>query len=361
MSVELLNARSNPEQWHLRLNELKAPLRDIYFFPEYLALHESAPETESLLFGFWNNGHTWLYPFLKTRIPSWETEGGVTGEWFDIESAYGYGGPLSTTDDPGFLKDAWGAFSSWCAEQKIVAEFIRFHPLLQNERWIDPQTSISTDRDTVSIDLGNLEEGLDIPFPTESRYMVRRAERAGVIVRAVSPREGFAPFLALYRATMERVGASEYYLFDDRYFRLLELLIEKHGWLLAADLNGQWVAAALFLRGAQIMHYHLSASDPARRIPGATNAILHEAARIGVREKMGKIHLGGGRTPDPTDRLLRFKQSIGTGRHAFQIGRRIHNQAVYSDLCVAWKKQYPSLVSSRGARLLCYREKPSRE
>ena len=355
----MLTPKRNMTEWHSLLNELQAPLRDIYFFPEYLALHESGPETESLLFGFRNGGHTWLYPFLKSRIPSWEAENDTAGEWFDIESAYGYGGPLSTTDDHGFLKDAWASFSSWCAEQKIVAEFVRFHPLLRNERWIDPQTSITKDRDTVSIDFDHVGEDSNIPFTTESCYMVRRAERAGIAVREIHAPEGFERFLSLYHATMERVGATEYYLFDDRYFRLLELLIEKSGWLLVADLNGEWVAAALFLRGAQVMHYHLSASDPARRIPGATNAILHEAARIGVREKMEKIHLGGGRTPDPADRLLRFKESIGTGRHAFQIGRRIHNKAVYSGLCAAWEKQYPALVSSRGSRLLCYREKPS--
>ena len=39
----------------------------------------------------------------------------------DIESAYGYGGPLSNTDDDEFLKQCFESFSNWCLEQNVVA------------------------------------------------------------------------------------------------------------------------------------------------------------------------------------------------------------------------------------------------
>ena len=186
--------------------------------------------------------------------------------------------------------------------------------------------------------------------------MVRRSERAGVVVRQIPVSAGFDRFLSLYRTTMRRIGASDYYFFNDRYFHLIKHLIENSGFLLVADMEGEWVAAAVFFYSSQFLHYHLSASGNCT--PGATNAILHEAARIGFEKNLRCLHLGGGRTSDPDDTLLKFKLSCGSETHVFHIARTIHSPDDYSAMCEAWKRTFPGLGSCYGHRFLCYRERP---
>src|SRR4051794_18927904 len=47
-------------------------------------------------------------------------------ELYDLQSPYGYGGPIITSEDPSFTIRANAAYITWCQSQKIVVEFIRF-------------------------------------------------------------------------------------------------------------------------------------------------------------------------------------------------------------------------------------------
>ena len=57
-------------------------------------------------------------------------------KWYDFVTPYGYGGPLITEVEDGakeqLVKAFYEEFSRYCAEQKIVSEFVRFHPIAQN-------------------------------------------------------------------------------------------------------------------------------------------------------------------------------------------------------------------------------------
>ncbi len=77
----------------------------------------------------------------------------VTRPLFDIETVYGYSGPLSNTDDPCFLREAWAAFAEYCRSAHIVAEFARCHPYAANQDLLGPGSMVVFDRQTVSIDL----------------------------------------------------------------------------------------------------------------------------------------------------------------------------------------------------------------
>src|SRR5207249_1304318 len=90
-----------------------------------------------------SQGECWLHGLHLTEIAG-------TG-LRDASSPYGYGGPVSTTDAPGFLRSAWGAYGEWMREHRVVVEYIRFHPLLANERYYGG--SIQENRAVVCVDL----------------------------------------------------------------------------------------------------------------------------------------------------------------------------------------------------------------
>jgi len=98
--------------------------------------------------------------------------GQVAGTGFaDIQSPYGYGGPVASTADGEFLAEAWVSFRQWCKENNVLAEFIRFHPLLEN--WCYYHGESFEDRQTVWIAL----QGHDLlsSYSVRARTAVRKA------------------------------------------------------------------------------------------------------------------------------------------------------------------------------------------
>jgi len=346
----LLDSSSDSHQWQEVLSSLKPELQDVYFQNDYCQLETYGKSSEAKAFVFSQNGRTWFYPFLLNKIETLE------GEWFDIQSQYGYGGPLANTDETEFLSAAHSALGAWCLESRVVAEFVRLHPLIDNERWLDPQMEVVYDRPTVSLDLtSDVEVGVEALLSKTARYMLRRAENGGLTAEIKADEDSFDRFVELYSGTMDRLGADRYYYFDNLYFDGLRKLIENQGWLITATIKGETVSAALFLKGKEWLHYHLSASATGQRYPGATNLVLRAAAHYGREAGLKKLHLGGGASSAADDSLLAFKQSMATDQHRYKIGKRIHNNEIYRQLKSSWEEANPSLVEKFGSRLLCYR------
>ena len=353
MQIEILDASSDAEKWLRVLGRLPASMLDVYFWPEWVMLHRFEPGARAILFTYQRADELWVYPFLLQPV-SHVGEHALEKIWYDIETAYGYGGPLASTEDADFLVEAHNAFAKWCQRQSVVAEFVRLHPLSQNQRWLDPQVELVCDRKTVSLSLAHLSSD-DLPFDKDTCYMLRRAERLGIHVKVYPTHNHFDRFMTIYMHMMDRLGADEYYNFNEDYFVGLRQLVHDAGWLLVAEQGEEWVAAAVFLRGSTWLHYHLSASDPDKRVPGANNQLLYIAAQIGSQHGLERLHLGGGLTRMPNDPLLRFKRSMATDSHSFYIGKRVHNPDVYAYLRELWEQRYPSLVPKYGHRVLCYR------
>jgi len=353
VNVQVFDAVHDAEAWRRTLGRLPAAMQDVYFQPEYLALHQGHPDSRAAMFAYCQSEHIWVNPFLLQPITKIGTHS-VEQPWFDIETPNGYGGPLSSTDDAEFLSEAHAAFTEWCGATGIVAEFVRLHPLLENQRWLDPLVEVRHDRETVSISLADIDPEYT-PSVGSARNMLRRATRLGVQVSAYPPPEHIGRFQEMYSQTMALRDAEDFYLFDSDYFKELAQVVNNAGYLLVAQIEDEWVAAALFLKGHDWLHYHLAASGRGKQTPGASNQILATAALMGHAQGLTKLHLGGGRSVDADDSLLGFKRSMATDSHSFLIGMRVHDQAAYGELCGLSRREFPELGPNFGNRLLCYR------
>ena len=229
MNYEILDSDNDLIQWEKTLQVLPDVLQDVYFYPEYIGMHKFINGTRALMFVIRENENIWLHPFLLQPIDAEDYS--IDGEpWFDIESAYGYGGPLSNTEDLKFLRNAQKQFSQWCKKNNVVAEFIRFHPLLNNHTWAYQEKDIEYDRNTVSQNLKNFDVD-DPPFSGKVRNMIKRVEKAGIVIEAYDPAEKFSSFVELYLETMTRINAGSYYYFNETYFSNLSRLVAENGWL----------------------------------------------------------------------------------------------------------------------------------
>lgn len=358
MSDEILDATRDAARWRGLLAELPPELRDVYFAPEYAALSAGlSPGASALLFCHREPGALWLHVVLKRPVLEVAGEA-ADGGWSDLESAYGYAGPLSAGASPEFLARAHAAFDAWCTESRVVAEFVRLHPLIGNERWLDPRAEVVVDRSTVSADLAAFD-GEVIPFDKAARNAATRAERDGVSVREASGDADFETFRGFYEAAMETMGADEFYRFPAEYFAGLRELISASGFLLIAERGGAPVAAAAFLAGSAFLHYHLAASAPGPRVAGAGNLLILEAARRGRRAGLRSLHMGGGRTTAPDDPLFKFKRAMGTETRTFRVAKQVRDARGYGLLRARWLERAPELAARYGGRLLCYRYAPA--
>jgi hypothetical protein len=324
------------EEWYKVLERFHSI--DIYFLPEYHRAYELNGDGIAYAFVAQDEGNTWFYPFFVRSIQQVGSE--VLDEpWYDIETVYGYSGPLSTTTDPAFLTKVQAVFSQWCQDNRIIAEFIRFNPLLQNHQYVDQSCRLIPNRETVVVSLKGSEQDLWANYPSVQRNMVNKAIKNGLVCAESSTPENLEAFRQMYEQTMNLLGAIPYYYFCESYFKYLWNNLTQAVKLFTVRYEEHIVTAGLFLQHGDFLHYHLAGSDVNYRSFAPNNLLLHTVAQWGQKNGFHWLHLGGGRTADPKDDLFRFKASLSRLYLPFYIGGRVHNAAVYEKLCVNWMRQ----------------------
>ncbi len=322
--------------WHHLLKRF--PDADIYFLPEYHRSHELNGDGEACAFVFEQEEQVLFYPFFMRQIVNIGEEP-VSGRWYDLETVYGYSGPLCTTTDESFLEQAWMTFAKWCQEKCVVAEFIRFNPVLVNFCSAGSSCSLTLDRETVTVRLDCSESELWASYPQVHRNMVRKAIGKSLVCEPVSLDEGMTEFKRLYAMTMDRAGAHPYYYFSGTYFSHVADSLGEHVRLFQVRDQDRTIAASLFFVYDGSIYYHLSGSHTDYLQSAPNNLLLHGVADWGRKNGFQQLFLGGGRTSAPGDSLFRFKAGLSRLRLPFYTGRRVHNRQAYEALCAQWMLQ----------------------
>ena len=306
--------------------------------PEYLLIDSQRNAGLEPVFWTYCEGQAiFFHGFHMASIP--ETE------YRDVQSPYSYGGPLCNADNPGFLQRAWDSYKSWCQENSVVAEFIRFHPVLGN--WILYGGEAVTDRMTVWIDLKAAD--LLATYETRVRTAVRKAVKNGLQVEWQTGAENARCFAKLYSDAMRRISAAPFYFFPEHYFR--SLLQWGKARLAVCRRDGEILAAAIFLFGPQVAEYHLSAANALGRQLGALNLILHEAGQFAREMGCRILYLGGGTDSRPENPLFFFKAGFSGKRAEFRIAKHIHCPASYAVL----QQRFAAAYQAQPNRVLFYR------
>lgn len=335
------------EKWERALGCF--PVRDIYFTSDYHRLCELDTGRQAAAYFHELGEHRLFFPFLIGAIP----KVGGQSTLYDLESCYGYSGPLATTSDKNLLESLWQPFIDWCQQYGVVAGFTRCHPFLGTEKYFSSLTRTIHNRDTVFINLEVTEEELWDSYPPNQRTRIRKAISNGLCFRHGKQSEIIDVFVPLYNASMERLGAGSRYYFNQEYFQFLSNQLDNQVDLLIVEKDDSPVAAAIFFKGDGIYHYHLGASLPEAFNWRPNNLLFHQASLLGKSQGFKRLHLGGGRSAAEDDSLLRFKGSFSDRRVSFYIGQSIFQPVLYKSLCQDWlDRQGTSVVPSD---LLFYR------
>lgn len=331
--------------WGDKLNLFSPEKKDIYFTEEYVSLSAAKNETPLCVICE-ENSNIMLLPFLRSSYQN----------YFDFETPYGYGGPISNCDDSAWNEKALREIVAYLKSQNYLAGFIRFHPLLNNAEFCRNVFDVIDDRKTVVIDTSESEETIwKNQISSKNRNMIRKAEKNGLVFFRDNEFLHLEEFKMLYDSTMERLNADRFYFFDDNYYKRFVDIFKGKGFLGCIKKGNEIISAALFMYDKCYGHYHLAGSNRNYSSLGANNLLLWKVACEMHKEGVKEFHLGGGTNSDEENSLFKFKQSFSHNLRQFSIGKLVFNTKEYEDVCLEWERQNPCKAEKYKNFLLKYR------
>ncbi len=308
---------------------------DIYYMSNYLRALEINGDGQPLLF-FYENGNTrGINVVLKRDIANCEYFQGIIDEnkYYDFTTPYGYGGWIVEGENKDELFDA---YERWCEENRIVCEFVRFHPLIENQRYSLNRYEVIPLGQVISMDLSN-EETMMMNMSSRNRNKVRKAIKTGVIVDNCYT-EKLDEFIEIYEDTMKRDNAEPYYFFKRDYYDCLFNGLKDHIKIFSAQLNRKILSSCIVFLENGRLSYHLAGSTKTSGNIYETNLLIYKVAEWGCRNGYKSFLLGGG-VGSHEDYLYQFKRGFDD-KHSYQfyIGKKMYLKQIYNDL-VSQRKQ----------------------
>jgi lipid II:glycine glycyltransferase (peptidoglycan interpeptide bridge formation enzyme) len=339
MNIEII------DYWNDKLNNFSEFQKDIYYLEDYVKLATGKNETP-LCIVCEEDEKIILLPFLRSSYK----------EYYDFETPYGYGGPISNTNDYQWNEIALKEIIKYFSSEKYLAGFVRFHPLLKNAELCRNCFRVIDDRKTIAIDTSVSEEEIWMnQISSKNRNMIRKAEKNGLIFERDNDFKYIEDFKKLYNSTMSRLDADNFYFFDDEYYKKFIELFKSKGFLGCIKKDNEIISAALFMYENGWGHYHLAGSNREYSSLGANNLLLWKVACEMHKEGVKEFHLGGGTNGDEENSLFKFKHAFSSNIKQFTIGKIIFNNQVYNDVCTEWEKQNPEKAEKYKYHLLKYK------
>lgn len=333
------------QKWNEILDRFEETQKDIYFYEEYVKMYEDN-ESKAFCVVCEEDASVLLMPFLRKRI----------GGYFDFETAYGYGGPISNINDNVWIHHAIGEVKNFLMEEKYICGFVRFHPLLKNIKQYEGCFDTCFDRNTVIIDTQmNGEDIWTKQISSKNRNMIRKAEKNGLVYKAEYDFQSIKEFIELYNATMERLHADEFYFFNENYYKKFINHFADKAFLGTVRKDDILVCAALFMYSKEYGHYHLEGSDYRYSNLGANNLLLWKTALELHNLHIKSFHLGGGYDSSENNSLFKFKKAFSNELGEFYIGKMLFNKEKYDEIKSDWIRNNPNKAKQYGQYLLCYR------
>lgn len=310
-------------------------VQDIYFDPNYGKLYEKAENGKAVVWEYDGKEGKVCHQFIVREIPIQHGD----EPWYDIVTPYGYGGPLICNVSEGYTREALisafeKAFGEYCKENKIVSEFVRFHPIIKNADDFVDMYNAKCIRHTLGTNLEAYDDPVASEFSKSCRKNIRRAINKGISWKITEKPDNIDSFKEIYFSTMDRNNASDYYYFDDEYFSNCLKYFKDNIIYVEAIFEEKTIAAGFYFVYNGTIHIHLSGtlSEYLHLSPAY---ILRYAVSLWGKENGCKIvHHGGGTSNSEENSLFLFKKQFAQNTEFdFCVGKKIWNKEIYDELC----------------------------
>jgi lipid II:glycine glycyltransferase (peptidoglycan interpeptide bridge formation enzyme) len=316
--------------WTEALRELR---HDFYHLPQYVRLCTSLYEGGlACAFIARDADGLFLLPLILRPIQI----GTVESSLFDAISPYGYASPIVSVrpgcDEGHFLDRAIDALVECLKSRKVVSVFCRLHPMLAlPHEPLQRRGTIVEHGPTVYCDLRQSHSELQYATRETVRRQIRRAQAEGYVAKEDLTWNHYDDFQEVYAATMRRVGASDWYFFDQDHFAQLKEALADTMHLLVVQSGSQIVSAGLFSELCGVVQYHLAGTRDGYERSGVSKLLINYAREWAKERGNDVLHLGGG-VGAADDSLLHFKSGFSKLRSTFHTWRLIVDEDAYREL-----------------------------
>lgn len=322
-----------------------AAATNFFDFAHLDAFHH--PEVLTVLYGdAWHSvlvtgddGQALLHSYVPQPLPD-----GQPG--FDIEPFIGYAGPVTSAGStPAFREAALELYSAHCREAGIIAEIVRFSPILANaDTFADSaHLKVFAAKDIVVAECHADEAAQLAAFNTKCRSSVKRGLR-DCTAEMLDKEADWDAFVAFYYASLDRIGAErKWYYPTDIMARAAKSDFFQ---VYVIRYQGEWASLSLVI-DHPLASYYFAAASGSQPVQGANEYLLFSIAQT-IGQRGGKhLILGGGNTAAEDDPLLRFKRKFAHELTPLMLGRCAHDPARLEQLVNEAVAKRPELADVR--------------
>lgn len=309
---------------------------DVFFLSEYGKLYDNVDKGVCTKFIFSNNSGSIQNMVIKRPVP-WVIDG---IQFYDVTTPYGYGGPVITAGNASsdLISDYYDAWNKYCENERIIAEFIRFH-LFDNEALKNAfpgKVNHVTDNVVRKLDI-SLDE-MWMEFERKVRKNIKRARNNSLFVTTDVTGEHLDTFISIYYKTMKRNGAKRYYYFDMSYFKQIVESLKNHFMFFHVWKDDVIISTELVLYSDRYVYSFLGGTLAEYYLERPNDLLKYEIIKWAKETNHKYFILGGGYGAN--DGIYRYKKAFAPGADVpFFIGTRIINEVVYSRLAEIKKKE----------------------
>lgn len=304
---------------------------DVYWLSGYVKAFKIHGDGEPLLFYYKDENTKGINVVMKRDVAEDKhfVEKIPKNAYFDFATPYGYGGWIVEGDSTEAL---FQQYFEWCKNNGIISEFVRFHPVLNNQIRSRNEYKVIDLGNTVTLDLSSQEE-IWANITSKNRNMIRKAQKAGIEIYNGRSEVLFEQFRDIYNATMKKDEAEEYYFFGNEFYKSIFNDLPENAQLFYAVLDNEIIAASIMIYADGKLNYHLSGSEYKYRSLAPSNLLLYKAALWGCENGCKTFHLGGG-VGSGEDNLFKFKKSFyrKDDLTRFSIGQKVIDEDKYNEL-----------------------------
>jgi hypothetical protein len=328
-------------QWQDSFDRLPLHQRDIFYCPSFARLCQATlnRNDEVCCAVLSLDANVILYPFVRRNVGQL-TDTQSFSKLYDITSMYGRGGIVASR----FADDEYASFhaalAEYCSETAVICGFDRYHPVMGNHVWAAPAAGVMDVGGFVVVDMRPEMNEIEKSFKTSVHKDLKKAERNGITCFAESDSAHLAEFLKIYRHTLERNSAANFYYFSDDYFSALARELGGQFHYFYAVSGGAIVSCELVLHCGKYSHSFLGGTVREALSLCANPLLKREIIRF-LKDRGAEYFLLGGGTR-PNDGIFQFKKAYApAGVMPSRIGGTIWDHASYDGM-----KSYLSAAGS---------------
>lgn len=326
-------------------------MTDLFFNQPGDRSYETAGDGTCEVFEFQHSKGTVKHTFLKREIAV-----KVDGEtYYDLVTPLMYGGPVISDCSEG---DKWElvdefqwAFQSYCEENNIICEFVRFHPVRSNVLDFVGYYDIDYAGEGFATDLATFQSPEHVEFSDPAKSMIRSALCSGCDYSVSIEPAQFAKFKKFYLALAKHANSHDPTDLDVPYFNDC---LEAHGKNLVvveATYKRITIGMSLNIIDEDEIYSHLALTLPEFESLSPAHVMQYALTRWGKINGFKMIQLGGTSSKDEEGELYLSKKQFAQNTSFRQcVGRKVWNPEVYRLACgandvVANEWFFPSLWS----------------